>query len=135
MSPHSRASGYLSPDDLCQLPAVLDDGPDEEVADRVRGEGDGTRRTLVEGPEARPLHLVSRGQSEPRLAPHEHHVPGGLAGRRSPVSPWGSMHNLLHCLKILGRVSYGLKDGPQNAYIEAPTPNVTILGSLRWWLR
>lgn len=37
---HGRASGYLSPNDFCQLPPVLDDGPNEKVTDRVHGEGD-----------------------------------------------------------------------------------------------
>lgn len=43
---------YLGPDDFCQLPAVLDHSPDEQVPDRVHGEGDSASRALVEGPKA-----------------------------------------------------------------------------------
>lgn len=32
-------SADLSPDDFCQLPAVLHDGPNEKITDRIYGEG------------------------------------------------------------------------------------------------
>lgn len=32
-------SSYLRPDDFCQLPTVLDDGPNEKITNRVHGEG------------------------------------------------------------------------------------------------
>lgn len=43
---------YLGPDDFCQLPAVLNHSPDEQVPHRVHGEGDSASRALVEGPKA-----------------------------------------------------------------------------------